>query len=81
MDTIEKRLENLGITLPKASNPAASYTNYVLVKYYGFSELRLKWKFMKVYRSDFTLQDHYISFSLRDHLFCIDDGTSIFRNE
>lgn len=28
---IEDRLENLGITLPNASNPAASYTNFVIV--------------------------------------------------
>lgn len=28
---IEDRLESLGITLPNASNPAASYTNFVIV--------------------------------------------------
>lgn len=31
MGTIESRLETIGIRLPKASNPAASYTNYVIV--------------------------------------------------
>src|SRR5689334_5646675 len=31
MNTIEKRLIELGITLPVASNPAASYTNFVIV--------------------------------------------------
>jgi enamine deaminase RidA (YjgF/YER057c/UK114 family) len=31
MGHIEKRLESLGINLPAASNPAASYTNFVLV--------------------------------------------------
>lgn len=29
--TIESRLESLGIILPQASNPAANYTNYVIV--------------------------------------------------
>ncbi|OBR65188.1 hypothetical protein A7K91_00470 [Paenibacillus oryzae] len=29
--SVEARLENLGIKLPKASNPAASYTNFVIV--------------------------------------------------
>lgn len=29
--SIESRLENLGVILPKASNPAASYANYVIV--------------------------------------------------
>jgi hypothetical protein len=31
LGTIESRLENLGINLPAASNPAASYTNFVIV--------------------------------------------------
>jgi enamine deaminase RidA (YjgF/YER057c/UK114 family) len=31
MSTIEMRLEKLGIILPEASNPAASYTNFVIV--------------------------------------------------
>jgi len=31
LNTIEKRLEDLGIILPEASNPAASYTNFVIV--------------------------------------------------
>ena len=30
MSTIENRLESLGIVLPQASNPAASYTNFVI---------------------------------------------------
>jgi enamine deaminase RidA (YjgF/YER057c/UK114 family) len=30
-NSIEVRLERMGINLPKASNPAASYTNYVIV--------------------------------------------------
>ncbi|KKO51812.1 RidA family protein [Paenibacillus sp. DMB20] len=31
MQSIESRLESLGIVLPKASNPQASYTNFVIV--------------------------------------------------
>ncbi len=31
MGAIEEKLENLGIELPKASNPAAKYANYVIV--------------------------------------------------
>jgi enamine deaminase RidA (YjgF/YER057c/UK114 family) len=31
MSEIKKRLERLGIILPEASNPAASYANYVIV--------------------------------------------------
>lgn len=31
LNTIERRLEGLGIILPVASNPAASYTNFVIV--------------------------------------------------
>ncbi|MCR2802797.1 RidA family protein [Paenibacillus soyae] len=31
MNAIERRLEELGIRLPEASNPAASYSNFVIV--------------------------------------------------
>lgn len=30
MSTVEQRLSELGIVLPEASNPAASYTNFVI---------------------------------------------------
>jgi enamine deaminase RidA (YjgF/YER057c/UK114 family) len=31
LNSIERRIEDLGIILPTASNPAASYTNFVIV--------------------------------------------------
>lgn len=74
MDTIEKRLENLGITLPNASNPAASYTNYVLVKN-GFSELMVE-----VFEDKgIHARSVFGASSLRDHLPIIVD--SIFEIE